>query len=194
MAAGILSAPRRRNCTPTTSTLKMLIEDVDCSGLAAAPEDGEFVQAPGKTAAFSDDTFESDTTADVTIGTNAGLAMVWGSARRSDRAALGDSRVPVLRNGGRFKTKLFYLADEDAVPSANANGYGEGALLTVIKAPAALEGSQDRLVIAPLSKENGWVIGHCVSIVTDSKTAGQGEIEVVLYDQPRLHTTQIAPA
>jgi hypothetical protein len=190
MAASTLTATKRRNTAPTTSTLKMLVEDVDCSGLDAAPEDGQFVQAVGSTASYSADTFEHANTSSVTVGQNAGLCMVWASARRSDRAALSDQKVPVVRNGGRFKTKAFILKDDAKVPSDADNDYAAGALLTVAKSTNAVEGSDKWLFLKPLEDGStaAWVVGYCIRIVNDSNVAGTGEIEVMLYDAPRLHT------
>ena len=113
----VLEATKRQNVSPTTSTLHMVVEDLDCSGLPFAPEDGEFVLlGPGKTAAGPDATNSTGTP--VTVGGTPQSyyflmgqefpKMVWSSALRSDRAALGETRVPVIMHGGgRFKTKLF---------------------------------------------------------------------------------------
>jgi hypothetical protein len=168
----------------------MLVEDVDCSGLEAAPEDGQFVQAVSTTAIYSADTFEAANTAAVDIGQNAGLCMVWASARRSDRQATGDQKVPVIRNGGRFKTKAFILKNDAKVPSDADNDYASGALLTVAVSTNSVEGSDKRLFLKPLEDAStaAWVVGHCIRVTNDSNVAGTGEIEVMLYDAPRLHT------
>jgi hypothetical protein len=169
----------------------MLVEDVDCSSLDDLPEDGQFVVAVSKTAAANPaDNVLSQDNAALTTELGHGLCMVWGSAQRSDRSALGDQRVPVIRKGGgRFKTKCF-IHDSGAggtdLPSVK---YVEGAPLTVIRPESALQGSQERLLLAPAASASGnncWVVGYCIRVITDSAVSGTAEVEFYLYDQPRL--------
>ena len=186
MALQPMSATKRRNVSPTTSTLNMLVEDVDCSGMAAKPEDGQFVLAVGGTATHDTTNLANDAVESLNpLG--AGLRMVWGSALRSDRSALGDSRVPVIRKGGgRFKTKLFL--NDDGV--ANLDEYAEGAALSVAVPAAAIEGSTDRLVLCPAASATSldfvWVVGYVIRVINASTVSGTGEIEFYLYDQPRM--------
>tara|TARA_B100000131_G_scaffold166520_1_gene160978 strand:- start:2939 stop:3451 length:513 start_codon:yes stop_codon:yes gene_type:complete len=166
----------------------MLVEDVDCSALAAAPEDGQFIVAVSKTAGANPaDEALSNNNAALTTELGHGLCMVWGSAQRSDRSALGDQRVPVIRKGGgRFKTKFFL---HEAGDPAISTKYVEGAPLTVMHTPDAVQGSADRLMLAPAASASGnscWIVGYCVRVINDSQVSGTGEIEFYLYDQPRL--------
>lgn len=187
MALKPLQATKRRSVSPTTSTLHMLVEDVDCSALAAAPEDGQFVVAISKTAGANPaDNVLSNADPAQTTELGHGLCMVWGSAQRSDRSALGDQRVPVIRKGGgRFKTK-FFLSEEGEAPSTK---FVEGAPLTVLTATEAVQGSDARLMLAPAISAAGsscWIVGYCVRVINDSQVSGTAEIEFYLYDQPRL--------
>ena len=180
----VMEASKRRNVSPTTSTLKMLVEDMDCSGFDAKPEDGQFIVAlPGAEAATC-------TAAAASINdlseTGSALRMVWGSARRSDRQALGDEKVSVIMSGGgRFKTKCF-LTDGNAPAS---DGYTPGAQLTVSVPSGAHRGSANRLFLCPVQETtlaSAWAVGYVVRVITDSAVSGTGEIEIMLYDQPRI--------
>ena len=180
----VMEASKRRNVSPTTSTLKMLVEDMDCSGFDASPEDGQFIVAlPGAESATCT---AFGAAIDNLSETGAALRMVWGSARRSDRQALGDEKVSVIMSGGgRFKTKCF-LTDGDA-PSDN--GYTPGAQLTVGPPAANHRGSTSRLFLAPVQETGGvsaWAVGYVVRVITDSAVSGTGEIEIMLFDQPRI--------
>ena len=122
----VMEASKRRNTSPTTSTLHMIVEDMDCSGLTAPPEDGEFIVAAAGSVNQTV-TAQAANTADLTPS-GAQLRMVWGSARRSDRQAQGDQSCPVImKGGGRFTTKYF-LTDNATAPSAA--GYAAGMELT----------------------------------------------------------------
>lgn len=191
MAVSVMEGAKRRNISPTTSTLHMLFEDIDCSALAAPPEDGEFIIAKPSGAT----TVEAGH-----VGSNANehalnhlnpplFRMVWGSAIRSDRSALGDSRVPVLaKGGGRFKTKFFLTEDSD---TPSASGYQEGVQLTVL---LATHRGANRALLAPCAAAMSgltashavWVVGQVVRVVNDSAVSGTGEIEVLLYSEPRI--------
>jgi hypothetical protein len=168
-----MEASKRRNVSPTTSTLKMLVEDMDASGFAEMPEDGQFIVAlPGAESAACT-TFGANI--DALSENGSALRMVWASARRADRQATGDQKCPVIMGGGgRFTTKLF-LTDGNA-PSAD--GYTAGAQLSVAPPTAAHE---EGTAFA-------WSVGYVVRVVNDSATAGTGEIEFMLYDQPRQIT------
>jgi hypothetical protein len=178
------------------STLHMLVEDVDCSAFTAAPEDGQFIVAVSKTGNDGTSLTISADDANSTSTGGHGLSMVWGSALRSDRSALGDSRVPVIRKGGgRFRTRCFNVDSADTDLSL----WTEGAPLTVAAPTAAVQGSTDRLLLtltaqgttgAPSTTalDNCWIVGYVVRVVTDSVVSGTGEIEFYLYDQARLTT------
>jgi len=180
----VMEASKRRNVSPTTSTLKMLVEDMDASGFAEMPEDGQFIVAlPGAEAA----TCTAYAASSNALGELGGaLRMVWASARRSDRQALGDQKCPVIMHGGgRFRMKTF-LTDGNA-PSTD--GYTAGAALTVAAPSGAHRGTANRLFLAPVQESGGvaaWVVGYVVRVVNDSATSGTGEIEVMLYSEPRI--------
>ena len=182
----INEASSRRNTSPTSSTLRFVTEDIDCSGMAAPPEDGEFIVCVAGSADESDAILGGGTVAACDI-VGSGLRMVWGSALRSDRSALGDSRVPVImRGGGRFKTKFFLT---DANESPTTAGYVPGALLTVGRPAAAHRGSANRqILVRALAADTGaaaWVVGHVVRVINDSQVSGTKEIEIELYSEPR---------
>lgn len=189
MAVVTLSSPRRRNVTPTSSVLATgTLEDVDCTSstfVNGTPEDGEFVVVTGPTAATSALVFSHASLgiANITgLLEGPGLRMVWGSAQRSDRSALGQQRVPVFKKSVRVKTKLFALPT-GAAPSSD--GYSGGAMLTVVKSTDTVQGSANRLVLIPMVlTESGWAVGRLERVVTNSAVAGVGEIEVTLFDAP----------
>jgi hypothetical protein len=172
----------------------MLIEDIDCSGLTAPPEDGEFILADpsGATAVTSTVETSLSNVAETGLGTDGVLLrMVWSSALRSDRSALGDKRVPVItKGGGRFRTKYFLC---EAALTPKASGYVPGAQLTVLNPAAAHRGTQDRGILAPAdSTMDGltdnhfcWVVGYVTKVTNDSAVSGTGEIEFMLYSEPR---------
>ena len=194
MAALTLSASRRRNVKPTTSVLHVFVEDVDCTDATfnSTPEDGQFVVVQGKTAIHSStagatDKFHDGTDTNIQDVNGPNLRMVWGSAQRSDRSALGQQRVPVFKKGAvRVKTKLFNVANDGTTLAGN--GYVAGALLSVGNALSAVEGAAaaDRLCLEPMANSDfGWAVGYVERVVTDSVVAGRGEIEVYLYDSPK---------
>lgn len=188
MATAVYSASKRRNVTPVTSILHLRMEDVDCTDAAfdKPPEDGQIVQAPGKTALnVHGNTFNSTTSANVTHGNNNGLAMVWHSAVQSDRQALSNTRVPVIRGPARIRTKLFSMVDGALAVDHATNLWAVGMRVGVKKATDAVEGSANRIVPCPLVKTDfGWCIGYVTAIVNNSAVAGTGEIEIQLYDKP----------
>ena len=184
----VMEATKRRNVSPTTSTLKMLVEDMDCSGFAASPEDGQFIVAlPGAEAATCTAYAASQA---ALSSSGAALRMVWGSARRGDRQALSDEKCPVIMSGGgRFTTKLFLCGNADTAPSSA--GYVAGANLTVAVPAADHRGTAERLILAPQSEcgeSHAWIVGYVVRVINDSSVAGTSEIEVMLFDQPRQST------
>ena len=182
----VCSASSRRNTTPTSSTLNMVIEDIDCSGLDAVPEDGEFIVCQGTTAVEVEH-HDAASTADLTRD-GAQLRMVWGSALRSDRSALGDTRVPVvMHGGGRFKTKLFMTGAAETPETA---AYIPGAELGVHRTDTDVshQGSENRLLLCPaeeIGTAAAWVVGYVVAVTNSSSVSGTAEIEIQLYPQPR---------
>ena len=204
--AATLQSPRRRNVSPTTSILHTFVEDCDCTGtdFDKTPEDGQMIVVVGKTG-FAADTYTfADNTLNNVTQAGASLRMVWGSALRSDRSALGQKRVPVFKKGAiRVKTKLFYVDNVAAAPSAN--GYIPGALVSVRQVGTsgdadgnALQGANTRMVPCPLDYvtgasgsaahlDNAWVIGH-VERVTNDIVGNGAEVEIFLYETPRLIT------
>jgi len=199
MADITASDAKRRNVSPVSSTLNIATRDIDCSGMEQSPEDGEFVPQDGDpgsgkpTAPDTDNTFHAAAEADVfALPQQAtSLAMVWGSARRGDRQALGDQRVPVLMHGGiEVECKLFNCSDQTAL----ATQYPVGARVTVAPAHgtiAAVAGDTNvsgkkRLVLTRMPDAN---LGWCVGYVTGTKSAGTNAaagdtVTVYLYDKP----------
>jgi len=149
------------------------------------PEDGEFIIVTGDVGSTIDKVFSGINQGAVAASgaQGNGLRCVWGSAQRSDRASLGESRVPVFNMGPiEIETNLYSTAN-DAV---NVNTeYPEGGHVTVIKATDALEGTAARLVLAPMpDTHEGWAVG----IVTRSPAAlpkSGVKIRVMLFTQPR---------
>lgn len=188
-----ISATRRRNVTPTSSVLRIVTRDVDCSGFTYAPEDGQFVvtasandvaENPNKVFHGADDAAVTATTAE-----GSSLKMVWSSALQTDRQALGNTKVPVLFLGG-IEVECKLLSYEVANTTL-ATAFPVGALLSVGKNPVAVQGSTDRLVLEPmLAGEIGWAVGYVSKSHTESDSAGDAPannkgITVMLYDQPR---------
>lgn len=198
MAAGSFSAVRRRNVSPTSSTLKVQTRDVDCSGLAVAPEDGEFITMQGTSPAGGANDFSGANVGALNAGhhiNGASLVMVWGSAQRSDRQALGDSRVATLAHGGiEVQCSLYEAADTGAALDAAAN-FPVGIQVTVADntqdlsvnaAGSTAPASTGRLVLAPLAEGTaGWAVGY-VTASDNRVPAADRPITVYLYDKPRL--------
>ena len=192
MAIITVSAVRRRNVSPTSSTLNVQTRDVDCSGMAAAPEDGEFVPQDGLPA----DVVWSDADATNVTATNANassLAMVWGSALRSDRQALGDTRVATLAHGGIEVSCALYEAPVHDAPLSAATNFPVGKLVTVMNCTDSIEGATGRLVLTPFTEgHSGWTVGYVTA--SDSRDpANDRPISVYLYDKPRYHGDESAP-
>ena len=200
------ASPTRINTNPTSDILYTRIEDVDCTGtdFTAPPEDGQFLLAPGKTgfAAYtgSPPFVAADSPAAIDARGGA-LAMCWsGGAQRADQQGLGYQRVPVIRGAVRFRTKLF----QSNVAKTIDQEFAPGTVLTVKPIEVAdtqsagIQGTANRLVLAaPTNASTGdsefaissfWAVGHVTRILNSSKVAGQAELEVQLYDYPRLIT------
>ena len=184
MAAGAFSAVRRRNVSPVSSTLSVQTRDVDCSGLAAAPEDGEFVTQTGASPQVA---FFGGVQGDV-VATNAqasSLAMVWGSAQRSDRQALGDTRVSVLDMGGIDLDCTLYVAGNTGLALDNAANFPVGTLVSITISVTTIEGAATRLCLTPMGAADcGWSVGY-VTRTSAQLPAADRAIGVYLYDKPR---------
>lgn len=191
--AQTFSAVRRRNVSPKSSVLKVVTREVDCSDWTYTPEDGEFI-APNWSARPTS-TFFADSVAGVTATAveAASMGMVWSSAMRSDRQALGHSNVPILAHGGiEVDCKLY------EVPSASENlDYGgggtpananfvEGALVSVKVATTAIEGTAGRIVLTPIPAYAGGAAGWAVGYVVESNgpCGADKPVTVYLYDKP----------
>ena len=159
---GDFSASRKRNVKPVSSVLNVTTRDVDCSALATAPADGSFVTLSGT---------RGDTALD-----KVSYSLVWGSALRSDRQALGDRRVSVLAHGGIEVECALYTAGDDAV---NLNAAGNFPVGTLVQASANGDGD---LALAPLAAE-GWAVGF-VTAAPAALPANDRAITVYLYDKP----------
>ena len=207
MAAITASDAKRRNVSPVSSTLNIATRDIDCSGMEQSPEDGEFVPQDGNPGSaepgsdpLADNAFFGDNANAVLAQPQqaTSLAMVWGSARRGDRQALGDQRVPVLMHGGiEVECKLFNCSDTDSL----ASQYPVGSRVTVAPANgviAAVAGDTNelgkkRLVLNPMGNTQ---VGYAVGYVTGTKSAGThaaagDTVTVYLYDKPQAVTAAI---
>lgn len=201
--ATTFSAANRVNALPTSDVLRLRKDDVDCSGsdFASIPEDGQFVSAPGATAANcctgnAVDVKKRDETTDGGKFANvdalddlagaqaaAGLAMVYsGGAGRSDLSGLGYTRIPVARGAWRFSTKLF---NADGAPSSI---YKPGQYVTVDACVAAVQGDKNRLVITPCDPAKAsWAVGRVASILDDSTVSGVGTLEIEMFERPIIY-------
>jgi hypothetical protein len=200
-------ATRRRNVKPTSSILRTVTRDIDCTAAAFEhpPEDGQFIVANGQT---GDNPFGSvfagtnEAAVDATFAMGSSLKMVWASAMQSDRQALGDKRVPVLWQGGiEVECKLF---NSDANVAMSAL-YPIGSLVTVAANPTAVAlkpGSatsdvNKRLVLQPYPVDKdgggpneatawcGWVVGYVTALSNTGVPVAGDSITVMLYEQPR---------
>ena len=179
------SSVRRRNVSPTSTTLSVQTRDVDCSGMAAAPEDGEFVPQDGEPAAVT--YFGVNAAAVAADNTNAtSLSMVWGSALRSDRQALGDTRVATLAHGTGIEVECA-LYELPGVASLDTEA-PVGTSLSVIQSTDVIHGAADRLILAPMLVDDvGWSVGYVVSHRDGALFAADDRpIRVFLYDKPRF--------
>jgi hypothetical protein len=201
MAAGTICNAKRRNVSPVSSTLNIATRDIDCSGMTKSPEDGEFVPQDGLPSHT-----QGDDSATAWHGANANavtaepqqatsLAMVWGSARRGDRQALGDQTVPVLMHGGaEVECQLFNILDDTKALDATENKYSVGTLLSVAVQAGALSAvagdalANRRLVLDHMdADEVGWCVGYVTKVNAKSAKASNGDsLTVYLYDKPRF--------
>ena len=202
MASGTFSAVRRRNVFPVTTILNVRTRDVDCSALADSPEDGQFVTAFGGSNTAAGVVYHAVDAAAMAASVVAGLveadytslAMVWGSAMRSDRQALGDTRVATFaHNGVEVECKLFNA--DDAV--ALATTYPDGMNVSVAGNTVALQGAAigARLVLCPMTPlydganpmtQVGVAVGYVTGRSNDGLPVDGDFIRVYLYDKPRL--------
>ena len=192
MAAITCSHPKFRHVEPLSSVLKLETRDVDVSGLAQAPLDGEFVACAGPGEAVDAISAFGDSLA----GNAGSCKMVWGHHLRSDQQSTGRKRVPVIWRGG-MDLKLSLYDSDDATVIA------QGDLVYVAVATGPVNGSAagQRLIakIVPKgSAADGWVVGYVVKgAAAESKgvladgtdgNAGGGTAEAItirLYDQPQ---------
>lgn len=188
MAAKTISATRRRNVTPTSSILRIVTRDVDCSAFPYPPEDGQFVCTAGDVATNPSAATFHGPGYDATDAQGSSLKMVWASALQTDRQALGNTRVPVLWLGG-IEVECKLLNGDDGTPLGTA--YPAGTLLSVQAAVSSVQGSTARLVLTPIADgEPGWAVGYVTKSHTGNDAAGDDMadnkgITVMLYDQPR---------
>lgn len=188
MAAKTISATRRRNVTPTSSILRIVTRDVDCSAFPYPPEDGQFVCAAGDVATnpHAATFFGAGYTA--TDAQASSLKMVWASALQTDRQALGNTRVPVLWLGG-IEVECKLLNGDDATTFGTT--CPAGTLLSVKAAATSVQGTTQRLVLTPMADgDAGWAVGYVTKSHTGDSAAGDTMadnkgITVMLYDQPR---------
>jgi hypothetical protein len=192
-------ATRRRNVKPTSSILRTVTRDIDCSGASFVhpPEDGQFISCRGQVGFNQEHLVFHGADALAVTATSAdatGLKMVWASALQSDRQALGDKRVPVLWQGGiEVECKLFEC-DSDEIMT-HANNFPIGRMVTVmvnttavaLKPGSATPDLNERLVLTPFVDETcGWVVGYVTAVSRPAGDPVQGDsVTVMLYDQPR---------
>jgi hypothetical protein len=188
-------ATRRRNVTPTSSTIRAdMTRDMDCSGAAflQPPEDGQFISCLGdvganpKTKVFHKDA--SITALDIEAS---GLRMVWASAMQSDRQALGDKRVPVLWKGGiEVECKLFNADKSVALllqyPIGTPVSVGSSKTSVALKPNLGDTDASLRLVLEPVAPGNeAWVVGYVTGVTSAGKPINGDSIKVMLYDHPQ---------
>jgi hypothetical protein len=157
--------------------------DVDASALTVLPEDGEWVFFGGYlepcTNAAADLVIDANG-----MGKGGTLCMVWSEAGRSDLAATGHERVPVIfRHSFHCELEL-YNYDSAALPQG-------GDLLTVSTAFAVINGDtgNTRLVLNAIGSDDlgageHWVVGQVLKSV---ETAGD-PMEVLIFDTPKAVT------
>jgi len=195
------SAAKRRNVSPTSSILNVVTRDIDASGMGHGPEDGEWIPQDGLpmgdgTVAVTDlwhsPAFDSVI---ATAANAASIAMVWGSALRTERQALGHNRVSVLAHGGIEVKCALYSCDGGALSSE----FPVGSLVSLVPNDEALTnvaGSEanDRLVLEAMGTDCGWAVGYVIA-VPEGAGADDKPITVYLYDKPQwIGTATPTPA
>lgn len=201
MADHTLFATRRRNVTPTSSTIRAdMTRDVDCSSadFLQPPEDGQFVSCHGLVANNPHTlTFTGINPAAVDAAKTFGptLKMVWASALQPDRQALGDKRVPVLWSGGiEVECKLFDC--DTALDLDDAANFAPGNMVTVrantdsvaLKSGSVVTDVGERLILAPYDPTlAGWIVGYVTGTSRTGAAPVSGDsITVRLYEEPRF--------
>ena len=187
------SATRRRNVKPVSSIIKPHVtRSADCSAMSPTPEDGQFVIMAGKVASHAAVVFHSSVNLAAVTATDvqaAGVKMVWGSARRSDRQATSNEAVSVMPHIGSMEIETHLFDCDNAQTMDNALNYPLGTLVSVGVATAAVEGSAARLVLTPMAEDDyGWAFGRVTGYSPSgaSKLAGaQGaKLHVLLFENP----------
>lgn len=186
------SAARRRNVSPKSSTLNVQVRDVDCSDLTYVPEDGEFITLSGSDLTAPTEILHASSHAGLGSTTDAEamqLRMVWGSARRSDRAALSEKRVPVLMHGpGIDIDTCLYNADSAETLATN---FPVGTLLSVadnINVLTNVSGGavNVRMVLEAFSADDcGWAVGY-VREEASGDPGNDNPIHVHIFGTPRF--------
>ena len=195
---------KRRNVEPLSAVTDIRTLSADCSGFANTPLDGEFVffRGNGKAALSAADltSLGNTTTAFTTApgdelksvpGSTAAcwggtLRMIWSEDRRSDRASLGDKRVPVLFLTDMHCKLHLYNYDASDLPRA-----GDPIFVRANKVASAAAGSDlERLVatvyaagVAPATGSGtvDWIVG---TVLKDVAAAGD-PMECVIFANPR---------
>ncbi len=175
------TATRRRNMKPVSSIIRAdLTRDVDCSAMAQPPEDGEFIMVlgdVGSTSALELFNSHSGGAADATDGQGLALKMVWSSAMRSDRQAIGETRVPVMSHIGDIEVETSAYNYTDGGGTLQVQ-YPLGSFVSVeslnINGAPALEGTALRMFPSP-TVDN--VTGYMVGVVT-GYGPGHGSIDI----------------
>tara|TARA_Y100000114_G_scaffold157273_1_gene188692 strand:- start:6193 stop:6780 length:588 start_codon:yes stop_codon:yes gene_type:complete len=191
MALDCYGASRRRNVSPKSSTLHVQTRDVDCSALSLAPEDGEFIlmsgARPTTDAVF---TGANDDAISASDAEGAQLRMVWGSARRSDRAALSGSRTTVFMHGPGIDLDVKLYVCDDAGDGLK-DSFPVGTLLSVVQSPGGktlpnVDDTAGTRFLLCKAGATGWVVGY-VRESASGDAADDKAIKIHLYGTPRYH-------
>jgi len=186
------SAAKRRNVSPTSSILNVVTRDVDASGMPHAPEDGEWIPQDGLPMGDgivgTNDFWHHGTVGSVvaTAANASSIAMVWGSALRTERQALANNRVSVLAHGGiEVKCALYKALDASSL----AVDFPVGGLVSLAPNDSVItnaSGSEiaDRLVLDGMGTDAGWAVGYVIAC-PEGAPANDKPITVYLYDKPQ---------
>lgn len=184
------SAAKRRNVSPTSSILNVVTRDIDASGMPHGPEDGEWIPQDGlpmgNGIVDENDFWHHGTVGSVvaTAANASSIAMVWGSALRTERQALANNRVAVLAHGG-IEVKCALYEGTGALSTA----YPVGSLVSLIPNTTAItnvsgSAANTHLILDNMGTGVGWAVGYVVA-TPDGDCGNDKPITVYLYDKPQ---------
>ena len=192
MAVVTAANTKGKNVTPMSSVLDIKALDVDCSSLANAPIDGEFICVAGHGAAPLQDSNVTLAAADGVIVTTAAkplaamtAKMVWSHRDQSDIQATGRKRVPVVWMGGMHVKLGLYNYE-------NASGKGPETgspvyLCGNIGATPDGAAVKTRLIahITDSDTAEGFVAkGLVIGVVVAAPATAGGPVEIKLFESP----------